>query len=204
MRKIFKVVKDLLYALDRGLKTFSFPLYFGMMFGGMGIIILIFALNVKKHDITPCSYTTHVEVSHVEETPLRSLEDEIYSTIFQLRIEHPEIVFAQCILESGRFSSQLFLKGNNCLGMMLSKVRPSVAIGVYLGHAQYEHWRDCLIDYALWQTAYARGLSSDEYLKYLDKVYAEDSLYSKKLRYIMRMRKSEKESLFIDESALSF
>jgi hypothetical protein len=43
--------------------------------------------------------------------------DEVYDYIFKLRLDHPDIVMAQCIEESGTFTSKLFREGHNCLGM---------------------------------------------------------------------------------------
>ena len=56
--------------------------------------------------------------------------DEVYDYIFKLRLDHPDIVMAQCIEESGGFTSKLFVEGHNCLDHVRSCPFQLVA-GVY-------------------------------------------------------------------------
>lgn len=114
-----------------------------------------------------------------------SLADSVYTCIFLLRMEHPDIVMAQCIEESGGFTSLLFKEGNNCTGMRVPAQRPTLATGVLYGHACFTSWRECLADYAIWQSTYARGLTREAYLAYLDRVYAEKKGYSERLKKII-------------------
>lgn len=115
-------------------------------------------------------------------------EDNVYSLIIQLNIEHPDIVMAQCILESGSFSSEICKEANNIVGMKVPKYRPTVCLGVHKGHAVYVSWRECLIDYALWQSAYCKGLTREEYFKYLDKVYSQVDDYSERIKRVIKSR----------------
>lgn len=127
------------------------------------------------------------ELHHFADT-VRNAEimESVYDRIFQLRLDHPDIVMAQCILESGGFTSDLFNRGNNCLGMKVPGQRPTFAVGVYRNHARFRSWHDCIADYALWQCAYARGLSDAAYYTLLDRIYAEDGSYTSKLKAIIR------------------
>ena len=61
--------------------------------------------------------------------------------------------------------------------MKLARSRPTTANGEQFGHAFYDSYKDCLKDYALWQAAYARNLSKEEYLQLLEEIYAEDNDY---------------------------
>ena len=115
-----------------------------------------------------------------------TLQDSVYGAIYALRIQHPDIVMAQCIEESGHFTSRLFVDGHNCTGMKVLCTRPTLAVGVLYGHACFNSWYKCLVDYALWQTAFARNLSRDEYLVYLDRVYAEKKNYSQRIKAIIK------------------
>lgn len=72
-----------------------------------------------------CEYAEEQAVEPVPET----LFDEVYDYIFKLRIDHPDIVMAQCIEESGGFTSKLFVEGHNCLGMKVPGSRPTLAVG---------------------------------------------------------------------------
>jgi hypothetical protein len=92
-------------------------------------------------------------------------------------------------LETGYYTSDVFLNGNNCFGMRFPRSRPTVATGAYKEHAQYSHWSDSVIDYALWQKYYLSrgyrigGNNDDEfYLVFLNCVhYAADPRYVSKL-----------------------
>lgn len=101
----------------------------------------------------------------------------------RLRIKFPDIVYKQALLESNNFKSPIFKENNNMFGMKLARSRITTAIGVKRNHACYHTWRDCLLDYALYQEAYLRDIKTkDEYLQYLGKYYAEDSNYLNKLK----------------------
>lgn len=139
--------------------------------------------------VARCTHDTdeqnEVERHFTDSTHNVELMESVYDRIFQLRLEHPDIVMAQCILESGGFTSELFREGNNCLGMKVPGQRPTFAVGVCRGHAKFRTWHDCIADYALWQSAYGRGLSDEAYLALLDRIYAEDGSYTTKLRSII-------------------
>ena len=67
--------------------------------------------------------------------------------------------------------------------MKMAGARPSTAIGVNNSHALYESWEDSVLDYALYQSAFLRKLKTEkEYLQYLNKRYAEDSIYNINLK----------------------
>lgn len=117
-----------------------------------------------------------------------SIADSVYTYIFDLRLDHPDVVMAQCIEESGNFTSPLFKKGHNCTGMKVPSRRPTLARGVLNGHARFDSWKACIDDYAIWQSIYARDLDRKAYLAYLDRVYAEKKGYSERLERIIRER----------------
>lgn len=104
------------------------------------------------------------------------------SKLKELKIKYPDVVWAQSKIESASYTSPIFKENNNMLGIKVSTTRPSTFIGENRGHASYDTWQDCLIDYAIWQSTFTRGLSKEQYLQYLGKVYAEDSNYEAKIR----------------------
>jgi len=105
------------------------------------------------------------------------------------QIKYPEIVILQAQLETGFYTSDIFLNGHNCFGMKHPKYRSTVATGTYQGHAQYNNWIDSVIDYKIWQLWYlSRGYringndDKELYLVFLDCIkYAEDPHYIPKL-----------------------
>lgn len=111
-----------------------------------------------------------------------SFQDSVLNFIFDLRLEHPYIVFAQAKEESGNWTSVVWLENNNMFGMKMPERRVTLAIGIKRGYAVYKDWRDCLIDYAFFQSAYMRNLSEDEYFKRLASSYAENEAYERNLK----------------------
>lgn len=112
-------------------------------------------------------------------------------------------VLAQMKIESGHFKSFLLKRTNNMLGMRYPFSRETKACGIYLpgkdtvitgsqeelkkyrklnNYAVYETWQDAVADYKLWQD-YSFKIS-DHYLRFLGKVYAEDTLYAKKIKQV--------------------
>ena len=111
---------------------------------------------------------------------------ELKKYIKHLNLKHPDIVYAQAVLETGNFKSKLFVNNNNLFGFKEPKVRSNTARGSVSGYAYYSSWRQSVIDYALYQSSYIRKLNREDYFDYLDKNYAEDPNYSKKLKEIIK------------------
>lgn len=107
--------------------------------------------------------------------------DNLKKEIDDMKLHHKDIVLAQAILETGNFSSQIFIKNNNLFGMKQANTRPTTALGTELNHAYYKDWKSSLTDYALWQTTFARRLTEQQYLDLLNSMYAEDNSYKEKL-----------------------
>jgi len=114
-----------------------------------------------------------------EEVPPFS-QEALKQYILEQGILHPEIVYAQAVLETGRFTSRIFLENNNLFGMRLAKKRYTLAIGERYAHAVYNNWQESVDDYLLWQRQWKRPIETEaQYLRLLDKVYAEDPHYIK-------------------------
>ena len=109
--------------------------------------------------------------------------DDILNYMFELRIEHPYIVYAQAVIESNNFQSKIYRENNNMFGMKMPERRATLAIGINKGHAVYRDWRECIIDYALFQMSYKKGLTEEQYLQSL-KGYASDTTYIHKVRLL--------------------
>lgn len=117
-------------------------------------------------------------------------ERELKNLLLELNIRFPHIVLAQSKLESGNFKSHIFLENNNMFGMKEAKRRPTTNKGTQNGHAYFESWKDCVIDYAFYQAAYLNDLKTEEqYYQYLSANYAEDSGYVVKVRQMAKSLK---------------
>ena len=146
----------------------------------LGILLLI-AINkdMKKQE------QQQAEQIYIDIVDNFIIEIEVWNYIRYSRVQHPEIVFAQAKLESANFTSPLFEKSNNIFGMMFPLFRPTTAKGRVGMYANYECWKHSIHDYIIWQGIYGHNLSEKQYFNLLDSVYAEDSLYVKKLKYII-------------------
>lgn len=107
-------------------------------------------------------------------------EAALISFMKKLKIKYPETVLAQAKLETGNFTSPIFKENHNLFGMKVAEKRPTSAIGINRGHAQYRDWKDSVIDYALLQSfiiAKLPTLNSNAYRNYIQQFYSETSDY---------------------------
>lgn len=144
----------------------------------IGIFIFLFTLPKDKEP------DNSNDLKHLDSIEVLSLKDSVLNFIYDMRLEHPYIVYAQCIVETGNFTSIIMKENNNLFGMKLPERRATLALGVKKGHAYYRDWKESIIDYSLYQMAYMRGLTEEEYFERLSKSYAMDEYYIKKLRQL--------------------
>ena len=102
--------------------------------------------------------------------------------IKQLNIRHADIVYAQAMLETGNFTSDVFKESHNLFGMKQARQRPCTALETSRGHAKYSSWRQSVLDYAMFSAKYLSTKGREEYFAYLSENYAEDKSYVNKLR----------------------
>ena len=121
--------------------------------------------NINNNDDT-YSYTPAFE----NKTP----EEGIDEALQYYKIEHPTIVKAQAILETGNFTSNLCIKNNNLFGLYDSKNKR---------YYSYKHWWESVEAYKkLIQRKYN---NSKYYYMFLEDIkYAEDKDYIDKLKKI--------------------
>lgn len=146
--------------------------------------VLAVAVQVLTSGWRPGQQTVTAQVV-VGAADTSDFADQVLTLLLDLRLEHPYVVFAQAKLESGNFTSDIFKHNNNLFGMKMPWRRATLATGVNRGHAVYSDWRHSVYDYALWQSAYMRGLTQEQYLKKLSASYADDDNYIHKLRRLL-------------------
>ena len=139
------------------------------------LLFVVFSLNGTNNPMT--ERTTQVTY------------EELYKEILNNKIMFPEIVFAQAVLESGHFSSELYHTANNLFGMKMPKRRPTLSImEEQRGFAVYEDWTYSVKDYGLWQDyvlRHKKSITEKHYFNLLDRTYAKNKNYSKILRKII-------------------
>lgn len=106
------------------------------------------------------------------QTPKEGLEE----ALSYYGLEHKDIVYAQAVLETGHFKSNVCLNYNNLFGLYDSKSKD---------YYKFNHWKDCIIAYKeMIQYKYKDG---DDYLNFLKKIgYAKDSEYICKLKELIK------------------
>jgi hypothetical protein len=165
------------------------------------LIKILFLLIIG---LVPYTTSTHAYVgsfANFKVVPL-TIENFVLEIKFNDIICKDEVV-AQAKLESNNFNSFLLKKTNNMFGMRYPFSRQTTAIGVYIPkediivkgtqkelkkyigknvYAVYEDWKSAVKDYKMWQDKSFNV--KERYLKHLNNVYAEDSLYISKIKNI--------------------
>ena len=105
----------------------------------------------------------------------KSPEEGLLEALNYYGVKHPNIVYAQAVLETGNFKSDLCINGNNLFGLYNSK-----------NHRYYtfDHWKDCIIAYK--EMIQYKYKPPNDYYKFLSDIgYAEDPNYINKLKGIV-------------------
>ena len=152
---------------------------------GLAIFLLLFGFigaTSEKED----TYIITAEDVLLVNSQNEFSEDKFISMLDEINLPYPHITLAQAKLETVNFTSKIFNENHNSFGQKEAKVRINLARGTQYGHAYYNSWEESILDYAFWYSTYAsKCKSEEEFYQLLDKVYAEDELYSKKLKNIV-------------------
>lgn len=113
-------------------------------------------------------------------------KDKLINELKRLNIKYPHIVMAQSIIETRKWTSNIFKESNNLFGMKEAKTRVTTAKGTQYNHAYYDNWKESVYDYAFYASRYMGGIKSEEdYFNYLSANYAEDKNYVAKIKMII-------------------
>ena len=152
---------------------------------GLAIFLLLFGFigaTSEKED----NYIITAEDVLLVNSQNEFTEDKFISMLDEINLPYPHITLAQAKLETGNFTSKIFNENHNSFGQKEAKVRINLAKGTQYGHAYYNNWEESILDYAYWYSTYASKCKTEEqFYQLLDKVYAEDELYSVKLKNIV-------------------
>ena len=157
--------------------------YLTKIFSGLVIFLILFAFMGATRGVEGDSYIINVEDVFLVDSQNEFSEDKFICMLDEINLPHPHITLAQAKLETGNFTSKIFNENYNVFGQKEAKVRINLARGTQYGHAYYNSWEESILDYAYWYSTYASKCKTEEqFYQLLDRVYAEDELYSKKLR----------------------
>ena len=107
----------------------------------------------------------------------------LYNFLVENGAWYPDILLKQAKLESGNYTSNVFMNSCNLYGMRKVGKRQTTQIGIYNGYGVYNNWCLSVLDRMLWDVFRFKNKkpSREEYLKALG-LYAEDNNYINKLK----------------------
>lgn len=139
--------------------------------------VSIYHLRCSMENIKP----PEIEVVHIvnEEQPdffSKSPQEGLMEALEYYGVKHPQIVYAQAVLETGHFKSDLCLNGNNLFGLYNSKKHR---------YYTFDHWADGIIAYK--EMIQYKYKDDGDYLNFLKEIgYAGDIDYIYKLKEIIK------------------
>lgn len=142
----------------------------------VGVLGVVQVLPYLKEDEPPEIKVVHIVNEEQPDFFSKSPQEGLIEALEYYGVKHPQIVYAQAVLETGHFKSDLCLNGNNLFGLYNSKKHR---------YYTFDHWKDCIIAYKeMIQYKYKDG---DDYLNFLKEIgYAEDSEYFCKLKELIK------------------
>jgi flagellum-specific peptidoglycan hydrolase FlgJ len=158
----------------------------------IGVAIIISA-TINFFTITSLAKSKRVYTQIMFDINDSFTEEKVKIYLKELNIKYPEVALAQMKLESANGTSKIFKENNNLFGMKLPKFRPTTALGEKNNHSYYSHWRQSVVDYAIWQSFVMNPenvASEKNWVEYLNRMYAEDGSYGKKILLIRNKIKS--------------
>lgn len=147
----------------------------------LGLEIYAFAFNTPKQNrvlkIPKETEETDTIIAEWKSNPLELNEQNLYNELIKQKVDFPEIVKAQAILETGNFKSYSCKVHNNLFGLKKKN-------GAYM---YFEHWTLAVAAYKKYIQKYKTP--PNDYYKYLQNLgYAEDKMYITKLKQIVNKK----------------
>lgn len=151
----------------------------------VSMLTLVMSFTNEKH----IHHDSYEKVMLVD-NPHQFTKDKLEEMLGSLNLKFPHIALAQSILETGGYKSKIFKENHNLFGQKEARTRVNLARGTQHGHAFYDNWETSVLDYAFWVSTYATKCKTEkQFYQLLDRVYAEDGSYTKKLKSIVTKQK---------------
>jgi uncharacterized FlgJ-related protein len=140
----------------------------------------------KRPILTNIEDTMTLTKPNLEYVVYNTFRDSMTGEIDSMNAEY---TIKQIYLESGHLKSFLCEQNNNLTGMKHPRVRETTSLGKKNGYAHYENWIQCVKDIYLWRKDNKLlVVSENKLLNILEKKYAEDPNYTKKLARIRTLK----------------
>ena len=160
------------------MKQKVFNVLISLVVGALGAIQVH---SCSKGDKSPeIKVVLHIDNKDIQPDFFNKLPQEgLMEALEYYEIKHPQIVYAQAILETGHFKSNVCLNYNNLFGLYDSKNKD---------YYKFNHWAESIVAYKEWiQKKYQ---PPNNYYVFLEKVnYASDKEYISTLKSIVNNRK---------------
>lgn len=139
---------------------------------GLGAIVLS---DHYKGDDPPQCEVVDVKLVQPEFLLSENPEEDLIAAMDYYGVKHPEIVYAQAILETRHFRSKVYRECNNLFGLYNSRTK---------SYYKFDHWSESVVAYL--DFIQDRYKSPNDYYKFLSDIgYAEDPEYINKLKRIV-------------------
>ena len=148
-----------------------------LIFFAVGVLGAIQVYSCSKEDKPPeIKVVLHIDNKEKQSDFFnKSPQEGLMEALEYYGVKHSQIVYAQAVLETGHFKSDLCLNNNNLFGLYNSKR------GKY---HKFDHWTESVIAYK--DFIQYKYKPSEDYYKFLQRIgYAEDSNYISKLKGIV-------------------
>ena len=155
-----------------------FNVLISLVVGALGAIQVH---SCSKRDKPPeIKVVLHIDNKDIQPDFFNKLPQEgLMEALEYYEVKHPQIVYAQAILETGHFKSNVCLNYNNLFGLYDSKNKD---------YYKFNHWTESIVAYKEWiQKKYQ---PPNNYYVFLEEInYASDKEYISTLKSIVNNRK---------------
>ena len=150
-----------------------------LIFLVVGVLVVVQVLPYLKEDEPPEIKVVHIVSKEQPDFFSKSSQEGLMEALEYYEVKHPQIVYAQAILETGHFKSNVCLNYNNLFGLYDSKNKD---------YYKFNHWAESIVAYKEWiQKKYQ---PPNNYYVFLEEVnYASDKEYISTLKSIVNNRK---------------
>ena len=145
----------------------------------VGVLVVVQVLPYLKEDEPPEIKVVHIVSEEQPDFFSKSSQEGLMEALEYYEVKHPQIVYAQAILETGHFKSNVCLNYNNLFGLYDSKNKD---------YYKFNHWAESIVAYKEWiQKKYQ---PPNNYYVFLEEInYASDKEYISTLKSIVNNRK---------------
>lgn len=141
----------------------------------IGVLGAIQVHSYLRKDEPPEMKVVHIVSEKQPDFFNKSPQEGLMEALKYYEVKHPQIVYAQAVLETGHFKSELCLNGNNLFGLYNSRKHE---------YYTFDHWTESVVAYLNY--VQYRYKPPNDYYRFLSDIgYAEDPDYINKLKVIV-------------------